>query len=144
MYILRIHDIFSACAVWFTFVSRTQEHRAVGSSGIGLTDSRESFPLWGCLSLTLYLDYITLKAICQTFFERQVDSNHQPSQRQIYNAESNRVVRSLSSTSLCTLIVSYSKGFVKRFFELFCSVGRFCFTSPNYALGRGCSLLSAS
>ena len=46
--------------------------------------------------------------------------------------------------SFCTLIVSHFKGFVKRFFELFCSVGRFCFTSPNYALGRGCSLLSAS
>ena len=46
--------------------------------------------------------------------------------------------------AFCTLIVSHFKGFVKRFFELFCSVGRFCFTSPNYALGRGCSLLSAS
>ena len=30
------------------------------------------------------------------------------------------------------------------FLNFFCSVGRFCFTSPNYALGRGCSLLSAS
>ena len=30
--ILRILDIFSACEVWFTFVFRTQEHRAVGSS----------------------------------------------------------------------------------------------------------------
>ena len=38
--ILRIHDIFSACVVWFTFVSRKQEHLAVGSSGRGLTRSR--------------------------------------------------------------------------------------------------------
>ena len=30
------------------------------------------------------------------------------------------------------------------FLNFFCSVGRFGFTSPNYALGRGCSLLSAS
>ena len=35
--ILRIHDIFSAYVVWFTFIARTQEHRAVGSSGLGLT-----------------------------------------------------------------------------------------------------------
>ena len=40
--ILRIHDIFSACVVWFTFVYRKQEHLAVGSWGIGLTDSRGS------------------------------------------------------------------------------------------------------
>ena len=54
-------------------------------------------------------------------------------------------LRNRSTPSVfCTLIVSHFKGFVKRFFELFCSVGRFCFTSPNYALGRGCSLLSAS
>ena len=40
--ILRIHDIFSACVVWFTFVYRKQEHLAVGSLGNGLTDSRGS------------------------------------------------------------------------------------------------------
>ena len=37
---LRIHDILSACVVWFTFVFRTQGHRAVGSWGDGLTRSR--------------------------------------------------------------------------------------------------------
>ena len=66
--ILRIHDIFSACVVWFTFVSRTQEHRAVGSSGIGLTDSRGSFPLWDCLSLTSWVKYNTLSSVCQEVF----------------------------------------------------------------------------
>ena len=55
-----------------------------------------------------------------------------------------RHLRGCLTLAFCTLIVSHFKGFVKRFFELFCSVGRFCFTSPNYALGRGCSLLSAS
>ena len=52
------------------------------------------------------------------------------------------VIRLLFVSSL--FIISHPLAFVKRFFELFCSVGRFCFTSPNYALGRGCSLLSAS
>ena len=66
--ILRIHDIFSACVVWFTFVSRTQEHRAVGSSGIGLTDSRGSFPLWDCLSLTSWVKYNILNSVCQEVF----------------------------------------------------------------------------
>ena len=36
------------------------------------------------------------------------------------------------------------RGLSRGFLNFFCSVGRFCFTSPNYALGRGCSLLSAS
>jgi len=30
-------------------------------------------PLWGCRSLTLYLDYITLKVICQAFFLEILD-----------------------------------------------------------------------
>ena len=68
--ILRIHDIFSACVVWFTFVSRTQEHRAVGSSGIGLTDSRGSFPLWDCLSLTSWIYCTTNLLVCQYLFEK--------------------------------------------------------------------------
>ena len=68
--ILRIRNIFSACAVWFTFVSRTQEHRAVGSSGIGLTDSRGSFPLWDCLSLTSWIYCTTNLLVCQYLFEK--------------------------------------------------------------------------
>ena len=70
--ILRIHDIFSACVVWFTFVSRTQEHRAVGSSGIGLTDSRGSFPLWDCLSLISWVYCTTNLLVCQYLFEKSL------------------------------------------------------------------------
>lgn len=45
---------------------------------------------------------------------------------------------------LIALIISYDNGFAKRFFELFCSVERFDFTSSSYALERGCFLLSVS
>ena len=69
MCILRILDILSACEVWFKFIFRTQEHRAVEDFVIkDLHDSRGS-----CLRLLpriphLYLDYITLLVICQAFF----------------------------------------------------------------------------
>ena len=67
---LRIRDIFSACAVWFTFIFRKQEHLAVGSLGMVLLTLVVT-PLWLCHSL-----------------------------------------------AFCTFIVSYSKGFVKRFLPL--------------------------
>lgn len=60
------------------------------------------------------------------------------------NTPWNRTFEEASFRTLCTFSIAHWVGFVKRFFELFRSVGRFCFTSPNYALGRGCSLLSAS
>ena len=67
--ILRIPNIFSACGVWFTFVYRTQEHRAVGSSGNGLTYSRGNPPSSRLpYPRLLYLYYSTLLAICQVLF----------------------------------------------------------------------------
>ena len=68
--ILRIHDIFSACVVWFTFVFRTQEHRAVGSSGIGLTDSRGSFPCGTAFPSPLELSITHLTRFVKRFFLR--------------------------------------------------------------------------
>lgn len=72
MCILHIHDILSACVVWFTFVYRKQEHLAVGSSRRGLTDSRGSFPLWDCLSLTCCTKYIILREFCQEVFQENL------------------------------------------------------------------------
>ena len=55
--ILRIHDIFSACVVWFTFVSRKQEHLAVEDFIVKvLSDSRGSCLYGFCLaSLSVFL-----------------------------------------------------------------------------------------
>ena len=51
----------------------------------------------------------------------------------------------LPRLSLLTSLLYHTLGDLSRgFLNFFRSVGRFCFTSPNYALGRGCSLLSAS
>ena len=48
--ILRIRNIFSACAVWFTFIFRTQEHRAVEDFiGKGLP-TLVGLSLWDCLA----------------------------------------------------------------------------------------------
>ena len=67
--ILRILDIFSACEVWFTFVFRTQEHRAVGSSGNGLTYSRGDPPSSRLPYPRLLYPYcITTWVICQEVF----------------------------------------------------------------------------
>ena len=95
-----------------------------------------------------------VSCVSSTFFQparsgSHLYSAHRNTMRSGHGAEVLLTLVGLSlwdclALSFCTLIVSHFKGFVKRFFELFRSVGRFCFTSPNYALGRGCSLLSAS
>lgn len=58
---------------WFTFISRKCEHLAVGSSDIGLTDSRGSLPLGLPCPLLLYPYCITTWVVCQegisNFFE---------------------------------------------------------------------------
>ena len=107
--------------------------------GIGLL---KRHPLELC-SLALCLYYSTLGLICQALFLRLASADSNRLGTALLSQTISALSRSLA-LSFCTLIVSHFKGFVKRFFELFCSVGRFCFTSPNYALGRGCSLLSAS
>ena len=55
---------------WFTFISRKYEHLAVGSSGVGLTDSRGSLPLGLPCPLRLYPYCITTWEICQEVFFR--------------------------------------------------------------------------
>ena len=85
--ILRIHDIFSACVVWFTFVYRKQEHLAVGSSGIGLTDSRGShrfgFAVPSPFAILIYHTLWSLSRGFLEFFHRlarlQLWANFQPS-----------------------------------------------------------------
>ena len=74
--ILRIRDIVSACTVWFTFVFRTQEHRAVGSSEQGLTRSRGHPCHWVALPspfvLLLYHRPFGLSRVFLIFFEERV------------------------------------------------------------------------
>ena len=67
--ILRILDIFSACEVWFTFVSRTQEHRAVEDFVVKvLHDSRGSRRFTFALLPSLCFYYSILLTICQALF----------------------------------------------------------------------------
>ena len=44
--ILRIPNIISARGVWFTFISRTQEHRAVGDLRGGTYSSLVGLAFW--------------------------------------------------------------------------------------------------
>jgi hypothetical protein len=67
--ILRIRNIFSACAVWFTFISRTQEHRAVEdfiSKGLLALVGVHSLVVALLPSLCFY--YNILGEVCQALF----------------------------------------------------------------------------
>ena len=95
-----------------------------------------------------------VSCVSATFFQPVRSGSHlYPAHRNTVRSDHReQVLLTLVGLSLCgtafpsplELSITHLAWFVKRFFELFCSVGRFCFTSPNYALGRGCSLLSAS
>lgn len=116
MCILRIHDIVSACVVWFTFLYRTQEHHAVEDFIIkDLHDSHGSC-LWllPCIP-HLYLDYITLLVICQALFLFFFKRGGVEPQGCI--PSSIRASLRLIGIPLDILIISYFKGFVKRYFS---------------------------
>ena len=128
---------------WLTFIYRTHEHRAVGSSGIGLTGSRGlSLFRVAVPSPVVFIVPQTFQFV-NTFFN--LFSQDGGCALTIICGSLSALDVGCSLTPTHPVIIDYHIfcGLSRGFLNFFCSVGRFCFTSPNYALRRGCSLLSA-